>query len=114
MSGIGNEVLKVSCALEGDSAIDFERLLMEFNVKQYAGTRPKQQAAILSAALLVLDATKRNYTVSTGTRYPTLVDLLTFVGIPRSDVNKALGLVDPPGEAEVAHLAAAVAAADKK
>lgn len=111
---MSNEALKVSCVLEGDSAIDFERLAMEFKVGQYAGTRPKQQAAMIGVAMLVLDASKQKCTAATGKRYPTLVELLEFAGIQRNDINKVLGLVEPPGEGDIAPLAAAIAGAGKK
>jgi len=111
---MGNEAIKVNCVLEGDSAIDFERLAMEFKIGQYAGTRPKQQAAMIGAAMLVLDANKQKCAAATGKRYPTLVELLEFAGIQRGDINKVLGLVEPPGEGEIGSLAATIAGAGKK
>lgn len=111
---MGSEALKISCVLEGDSAIDFERLAMEFKVGQYAETRPKQQAAMIGVAMLVLDAGKQKCMAATGKRYPTLVELLEFTGIRRNDINKVLGLIEPPGEGDIAPLAAAIALAGKE
>lgn len=110
---MSNEMLKIGCLLEGDSAIDFERLSMVLKVGQYGSTRPKQQAAMIGAAMLVLDATKQKCTEMTGKRYPTLVELLEFAGIAKSDINKLLGIHEPPGVDSIAPLAAAIAGAGK-
>lgn len=111
---MSNDALKVNCVLDGDSAIDFERLAMEFKIGQYAGTRPKQQAAMIGAAMLVLDAMKQRCVAATGKRYPTLAELLEFSGIQRNDINKVLGLTEPPSDGDIAPLAAAIAGASKK
>ena len=53
---MNTETMKINCLLEGDSAIDFERLSMEFKGNLYRFNRQKQQAAMVGAAMLVLDA----------------------------------------------------------
>lgn len=83
--------LKVSCLLEGDRAIDFERLSMEFNAGQYRLSRSKQQAAMIGAAMLVMDATKQKCTAATGKRYPTLEELLVFAEVEQRDICNLLG-----------------------
>lgn len=108
---MSNDVMKIGCSLEGDSAIDFERLSMVLKAGQYGVTRPKQQAAMIGAAMLVLDATKQQCTQTTGKRYPTLAEVLEFAGIAKSDINKLLGINEPPGEDSIAPLAAAIAGA---
>jgi hypothetical protein len=106
---MGNESHKVSCLLEGDSAIDFERLSMVFKVAQYGQNRPKQQAIMIGVAMLVLDAVKQQCVQQTGKRYPSLIEVLKFIGISDSDIHKALGRVDMPGDDEISSLAAAIA-----
>lgn len=106
-------ILKVSCVLHGDNAIDFERLLMEFKASfkssQYGNARHVQQAALIGTAMLVLDANKRQYAETTGKRYPTLVELLEWLGIPRTDINKALGIPDFPDASTLEPLTEAIA-----
>lgn len=111
---MSKDVMKINCVLEGDSVIDFERLSMVLKVGQYKETRQKQQAAIIGAALLILDASKQKYTLETGKRYPTLVELLEYAGIARPDINELLGIVEPPSDASIASLAAAISGGEKE
>lgn len=110
MSG---DSIKISCLLEGDSATDFEQLLMVLKVGQYAPTRQKQQSAMVGAAMLVLDATKQKYTEATGKRYPTLVDLLKFAGIAQQDIKNLLGLSELPSDESIASLTASITGPNK-
>ncbi|MCM3609160.1 hypothetical protein M4D49_27120 [Cupriavidus pauculus] len=84
------ETLKVSCVLEGDNAIDFERLSMVFKTQSRAPNRPKQQALMVSASLLALDAVLRKFAEEKGKRYPSLAEVLEFAGCRRADVEKLL------------------------
>lgn len=84
------ETLKVSCLLEGDSAIDFERLSMVFKAQNHAPSKPKQQAVMVSAALLALDAVLLKFADETGKRYPSLDEVLNFAGCRKVDVEKLL------------------------
>lgn len=101
---MGKEITKISCIIEDDCSIDFERLSMVFKVGQYASNRQKQQSVMIGAAMLVLDATKQKCTDATGKRYPTLVELLEFAGIAQQDINKLLGLNELPSEGSIASL----------
>lgn len=111
---MSNEALKISCILEGDRAIDFERLSMEFKAGQYKLSRSKQQSAMIGAAMLVMDATKQKCTQATGKRYPTLVELLVYAEISPQDINNLLGVDDSAGEESIASLSAAIASAGAK
>lgn len=110
---MSDDMMKISCVLIGDCAIDFERLSMVLKVGQYGMSRPKQQAAMIGAAMLVLDATQRAYAKETGKRYPSLAELLEFAGIARTDINKLVGVVDLPDESTIGSLATAVAKSGK-
>lgn len=88
---IGDETIRVGCVLEGDSAIDFERLVMECKVATYASTRPKQQSLLISVALLVLDSGKRSCAAKTGERYPSIEEVLRFHEVSEKDIVRLLG-----------------------
>ncbi len=82
--------LKIGCTLEGDNAIDFERLSMVFKMPSRAPTKQKQQALMIGASLLALDAAMRKYSEETGKRYPSLEEVLMFAGCRPPDVDKLL------------------------
>lgn len=105
---MSNDSTKINCILEGDRATDFEQLLMVFKVGQYAATRQKQQSVMIGAAMLVLDATKRKFTESTGKRYPTMVELLEFAEIAEQDIKSLLGLSELPNVESIASLTASI------
>lgn len=84
------ETLKIACVLEGDSAIDFERLSMVFKSQNYAQNRAKQQAVLVGASMLILDAMMQRYTVETGKRYPSIEEVLEFAGCRAQDVANVL------------------------
>ncbi|MDH0342095.1 hypothetical protein [Chromobacterium haemolyticum] len=84
------ETLKIACVLEGDSAIDFERLSMVLKSQNYAQNRPKQQAVMVGASLLVLDSMMRRYSDETGKRYPTIEEVLEYAGCREIDVATVL------------------------
>lgn len=111
---MSNEALKVSCVLEGDRAIDFERLSMEFKAGNYKASRSKQQAAMIGAAMLVLDSVKQKCAHETGKRYPTLVEVLAYAQVPNSDINCLIGVSDAVGEESIASISAAIGAASGK
>ena len=108
---MSNEALKISCVLEGDRAIDFERLSMEFKAGQYKLSRSKQQAAMIGAAMLVMDSIKQKCTQATGKRYPTLVELLVFAEIPQRDISNLLGTTGTVDEESIASIGTAIASA---
>lgn len=83
--------MKLNCHLEGDSALDFERLAMTLKVSNFAANRPKQQATLVSAMLLVMDAALAEFAQKTGRRYPELAELLESAGVKRTDVARLLG-----------------------
>ena len=108
---MSNEALKISCYLEGDRAIDFERLSMEFKAGQYKLSRSKQQAAMIGASMLVMDAIRQKCTQATGKRYPTLTELLVFAEIPQRDINNLLGTSETVSEESIASISASIASA---
>jgi hypothetical protein len=103
-----DELLKLSCQLEGDSARDYERLAMVFRPQNYASSRPKQQAVMASAALLALDALLRRYEAETGERYPDLVKILEYAGCRATDIKKALNLQAAADTASISTLKNAI------
>ncbi|WP_069357902.1 hypothetical protein [Burkholderia cenocepacia] len=84
-------VMKLSCHLEGDSALDFERVAMMLKVSKFAPNRPKQQSMLVSAMLLITDAVIAEFAQRTGRRYPELAELLESAGVKRSDIARLLG-----------------------
>lgn len=108
---MSNEALKISCYLEGDRAIDFERLSMEFKAGQYKLSRSKQQSAMIGASMLVMDAIRQKCTQATGKRYPTLIELLVFAEIPLRDINNLLGTSETVSEESIASISASIASA---
>lgn len=87
---MGAETVKVSCLLEGGSALDFERLQMMFKAQAIMPSRSKQQSLLIGAALLVLDAETRRFADSSGRSYPTLGEVLEFAGCRKGDVEALL------------------------
>lgn len=96
---MGAETLKIACVLEGDSAIDFERLSMVFKSQNYANNRPKQQAVMIGAAMLVLDAMMQRCSAETGKRYPSIEEVLEYAGCRTADVDKVLNKAIVPIDA---------------
>ena len=84
------ENVKISCTLTGDSAIDFERLSVMFKVQGLASTRQEQQAMMIRASLLALDASTRKCSEATGKRYPRLEEVLDWNGCSVKDIQKLL------------------------
>ncbi|MDR8878071.1 hypothetical protein [Burkholderia multivorans] len=90
-------VMKLSCHLEGDSALDFERVAMMLKVSKFAPNRPKQQSTLVSAMLLLTDAVMAEFAQRTGRRYPELAELLESAGVKRADIAR---LLQEPVDAE--------------
>ncbi|MFM0265625.1 hypothetical protein [Paraburkholderia sediminicola] len=83
--------MKLNCHLEGDSALDFERLAMTLKIGNFAPGKPKQQATLVGAMLLVMDAALTEFAEKTGRRYPELAELLESAGVKRTEVARLLG-----------------------
>lgn len=94
---MGRQTLKISCVLEGDSALDFERLHVTFQVGATRTGRAKQQALLIEAAMLVMEATLTRHTVETGRRYPALADVMRSAGCSEAVIQ---GLLDAGTRAE--------------
>lgn len=80
--------VKISCNLEGESALDYEKLSMLLKIQSLAPNRPKQQAFLISAALLALDASMTRLCEATGQRYASLEEVLKYAGCRAPDIEK--------------------------
>lgn len=96
------DTVRIACTLEGDSAIDFERLLMELKVQQMAPTKQKQHAMLVAVALLVLDACKRSYSSESGKRYPSVEEVLRFAGVGDKDAQRVREAILHSGKDQMA------------
>jgi len=86
-----NDSVRISCLLEGSSAIDFDRLAVTFKPGDLGFTKAKTQAWLLGAALLLLDQKTSEFVIRTGRRYPKLDELLIEAGCRPEDVKAVLG-----------------------
>ncbi len=106
-----HEKLKISCWLDGDTSIDFERMALVLKASQYAKSRPRQQSILVAASILVLDAAMKKFTEASGKRYPTIVELLEFAGVSKQDIVRLLKI---PDEKSMEPIAAAISSGLKK